>query len=234
MGITEFLQRYVDGYLLHDLENMATFTTPLDTDGAMGYSMMVITLAGMELLGNLLMPNTDPFKTDHSNDYFLNYWNNFFSSLYPAYKGLGRLFRQLIRHGIAHSFVGKPGIFIIKDKTTPSVSLDRERKVLCVNAVAFYRDFKNSYEKNVKTIIDGTAKSPPTNIQTMQSRLDSMIHQLVKDAEKEFRSLSDLDPSLGITVVNIVPTGSSGASEYPSPINAAPTGVLWITPPTEK
>jgi len=59
MKIDEFLLRVVDGYLLHDLENMATFTTQVGTVGAMGYPMLVSTLAGMELLGNLLMPNTD-------------------------------------------------------------------------------------------------------------------------------------------------------------------------------
>jgi len=49
MELREFLKTVIDGYLLHDLENMVTFTPKEGTDGAMGYPIMVEIIAGMEL-----------------------------------------------------------------------------------------------------------------------------------------------------------------------------------------
>src|SRR5713226_2228254 len=114
MELREFLKTVIDGYLLHDLENMVTFTPKEGTDGAMGYPIMVEIIAGMELLGALLMTDTIDFSTEgkDGNNYFKNYWDNYFSYLDPTYMAYRSLFRQLIRNGIAHNFVGKPGIFI--------------------------------------------------------------------------------------------------------------------------
>src|SRR5713101_2638674 len=158
MEIHEFLKKVIDGYLLHDLENMVTFTPKEGTDGSLGYPIMVSIIAGMELLGALLMTDTVDFSTEGKagNDYFNNYWDNYFSCVDPKYKAYRSLFRQLIRNGIAHTFVGKPGIFIIKDETAPLISPDQERYKLNVNAVVFYRDFKKSYEERVKPIVEDT------------------------------------------------------------------------------
>ena len=92
MTIEEFFTQFVDGYLLNDLKSMAAVTVPEgQTSGGVGYPMVSTTLAGMELLGELLMPNTDAFDGNKGNDYFLNYWDNYFAVQNHAYTGLGRL-----------------------------------------------------------------------------------------------------------------------------------------------
>jgi hypothetical protein len=126
MEIAEFLQTVVEGYLLCDLENMATVTTA-GTYGALGYSMMATTLAGMELLGSLLLPSADPFDPRKGNDYFREYWDDYLVKEEPVYEGLESLFRKLLRHGIVHSFVAKHGI-VIEKGSGRRVTIDLTRR----------------------------------------------------------------------------------------------------------
>lgn len=233
MDVEEFLKKVVEGYLFHDLESMAKVTVPPSTDGALGYSMMATTLAGIELLGSLLLPNADPYNPHKGDVYFLDYWDNYLVKEQPAYTGLGSLFRKMLRHGIAHIFLAKPGIFIEKGNGR-RVAIDTTRQELFIDCNVFYGDFQKSYSNHVRPIIDKTAKSPLTRVANMQSRLDSMITVYLQDANKAFSSLSNLDPSIhvvtsGIRIANINPRGSSRANEYPSP---APTGLI-LTPPLE-
>lgn len=226
MEIKEYLRTYIDGYLLHDLENMAKVATLTDTVGALGYPVVATTLTGMEVLGYLLTTTPEAFNPNFGQRYFLNYWDSYLVPVYPIYDGLGRLFRKLIRNGIAHQFVGKPGVFIGKDNTT---QVDRERKVLYVDALAFYEDFKHSYERQVKPIADDAAKPSPPNIQTMQLRLDSMLGVYTQEALEEFSNLSNQDqlPRF-IKTANLITLPDSNDSL--SSIHAAPTGVLWVPP----
>lgn len=89
MNIDDFFKQFVEGYLLGDLESMSEVVVkPGKTFGGVGYPMVATTLAGMELLGQLLMPNTDPFDQNKGNEYFLNYWNNYFSKNIQNIPGL--------------------------------------------------------------------------------------------------------------------------------------------------
>ena len=115
MKIEDFFRQYIEGYLLGDLENMSTLG-PLKGKnyGAVGYPMMSTVLAGMELLGGLLMPNLKPFDPRKGESYFLHYWDNYFAVENPTYASLGLLFRRLARHGINHVFLAKQGILVDK------------------------------------------------------------------------------------------------------------------------
>lgn len=219
MTIEEFLKRFIEGYLFHDLESMSEITLPEgQDDGAAGYPMIATILAGMELLGGLLIPNTDPFDPDRGNDYFLNYWNNYFVQQNPAYTGLGRLFRQLARNGIAHTFVAKPGIFVEKEGNK-QMSIDSSRQEIYINCNVFYKEFEDSYLKLVKPIVNGTVVSPSTSKANMQAHLDSLSLGYSTDSIKLFKVLPTLHSSINIVRRAQVPvspfyfsTGSSGAS----------------------
>ncbi len=198
MAIDDFLKRFVEGYLLHDLESMSKITLPAgQNDGAAGYPIIATVLAGMELLGNILMPNTDDFDPKNkSNDYFLNYWDNYFARQYPQYTGLGRVFRQLARNGIAHTFVAKPGIFVEKG-TYRQTSIDTTRQEIYIDCNVFYKEFEDSYIRLAKPIIDGAVSfsKPPTRV-TMQTRLDDINRVYSADSTRLFGGLpSPLDPS---------------------------------------
>lgn len=229
MNIDDFLERFVEGYLFHDLESMEKITLPDgQDDGAVGYPMVATVLAGMELLGGLLMPNTEPFNPRKTNDYFLNYWDNYFAKQNQAYTGLGRLFRQLIRHGISHTFVAKPGIFVEKGSNR-QMSIDTTRQEIYIDCNVFFKEFGESYRKLVRPIVDNTAVNPLTNKSNMQTRLDDLNRAYSNDSTRLFNNLPTLHPS----TVNIgrrsqapvspffPKTRSSGASPSFTPLHTS-------------
>jgi hypothetical protein len=174
---------------------METITVPAgQTSGGVGYPMVSTTLAGMELLGELLMPNIDAFDPHKGNDYFLNYWDNYFTIQNSAYRGLGRLFRQLMRNGISHTFVAKPGIMVEKG-TYRQMSIDITRQEVYIDCIVFFREFEDSYRKLVRPILDSTAASPKTTKQNIQTRLDDLATIYSNDSTKLFASLTALHTS---------------------------------------
>lgn len=221
MDIDRFLKQFVEGYLLHDLESMSKITLPDgQNDGAVGYPMVSTTLAGMELLGGLLMPNIDPFDANKGSDYFLNYWNNYFINENPAYTGLGRLFRQLMRNGISHTFVAKPGIMVEKG-TNRQMSVDTTRQEVYIDCNVFYKEFEKSYKNLVRPIVDGTTTSPSTTKAQMQSRLDDLSRVYSDDSVRLFTALPTLHTStintprrstVPVSPFFTSPVGISGAS----------------------
>ena len=198
MVINDFFKQFVDGYLLGDLQSMAGITVPQGkTYGGVGYPMVATTLAGMELLGQLLMPNTDPFDPNRGNDYFLNYWDNYFSKNNPAYTGLGRIFRQLARNGISHTFVAKPGILVEKG-TNRQMSLDTTRNEIYIDCIVFYKEFEESYLKLVKPIVDDVPGTFLTTRSNIQARLDNFGSAYTNDSIRLFSAL----PTLHISTIN--------------------------------
>ena len=215
MRIEEFLNKFVEGYLFHDLESMEKITLPTgQNDGAVGYPMVSTIMAGIELLGNLLIPTSDAFNPNLGNNYFLNYWNIYLTKQYPIYTNLGSLFRKLIRHGIAHTFVAKPGILVTKG-TNQQIKLDTPRQELYVDCNVLFNDFKQSYISLVKPIIFETSPYPLTTKANMQGRLDSMSARYSADANTEFTSLSGLNSAL--TTFFTPTTRVSGASTATTP-----------------
>jgi hypothetical protein len=192
MTIEEFFTQFVDGYLLNDLKSMADVTVPAgQTSGGVGYPIVTTTLAGMELLGELLMPNTDAFDGNKGNDYFLNYWDNYFAVQNSAYTGLGRLFRQLMRNGIAHTFVAKPGVMVEKG-TNRQMSIDRTRQEIYIDCNVFYKEFEDSYLKLVRPILDGSASARATTKDNMQTRFDNLSAVYSNDTARLFAALPTL------------------------------------------
>lgn len=199
MTIEDFLKKFVEGYLFHDLESMAKIELPDgQDDGAAGYPMVSTTLAGVELLGELLIPNTDPFNPTAGNAAFLNFWDNYLSVEYPCYTGLGRLFRQLMRNGVSHTFVAKPGIFVEKGSGRQT-SIDTGRQEVFVDCNVFFRELEDVYHKRVKPIVDSTASSPLTTKANMQTRLDNMAAAYSADTNRLFASL----PTPSSSVFNV-------------------------------
>jgi hypothetical protein len=197
LEINEFFDRFVDGYLLGDLRTMAEIKTE-PPFGGVGYPMMATTLAGTELLGGLLLPRSTPAaKTPakRGNQNFMHYWNHYFVEENQIYQGLGMLFRQLVRHGIVHSFVAKHNVWIERGTFKP-VSIYSQKKGLFVDCILFYRDFESSYLARVRPIVDGTSVSARTTKSEMQQRLASLEREDEETSGKAFGKLHDLHASL--------------------------------------
>lgn len=200
--IEEFLEKYIEGYLLCDLEKMAKIELdPSEQYGGAGYPMVASILSGMELIGGLL--STSAFIRTKGNCYFQDYWRNYLSKCCPRYNvpGLNSLFRNLVRHGLAHTFLTKMGILVTKNNASSHLAYENQKQnILIIDAVEFYEDFKNSYLGLVKPIAFQGLSSTTVTKNSMQDRLDEMLNQYLSDSIKYFGVLPPKQIPAGITV----------------------------------
>jgi hypothetical protein len=157
MPIEGFLKQFIEDYLLRDLDSMAAVSPPPGQTGACGFSMVLVTLAGCELLGALT--HTRPFHPRNGAEQFYHFWRN---GLYPNDRvraDLAPAIRKLVRHGLAHAFVPKPLILVTKNKGTKNhLSCDAEG-VLIVDCLTLAEDFRTAYEQFVKPKIQTGERS---------------------------------------------------------------------------
>ncbi|MFZ2975056.1 MAG: hypothetical protein WA055_00305 [Candidatus Moraniibacteriota bacterium] len=208
MKIEEFLKQNIEGYLFCDVEKMLEIKlNKSENCGACGYPIMMTILSGMELLGFLL--GNSSFEAKDGSEYFKNYWENYFCKFNKKYKieGLDRLVRDLIRNGLAHSFMTKPNILIYKDSKESIELIDKERGIISFEVGSFFSDFKNSYYKFVVN---------DANKNNMQKRLDNMIKEYSNNTKYFFKNFkmetwemkrSNLISGASVSVQAISPSG---------------------------
>lgn len=150
MNLDEFLYQYVEGYLFCDLQKMGDIKLIEGEDfGAAGYSMLTATTAGMELLGWLARDSETKFehKTWKSGQNFCYFWDNFFTKQNPKkYTSKGKLIYELVRNGLAHSYIAKPGILVTKGHPEYHMNISTEPYQLTIDVQEFIGDFKKVYE----------------------------------------------------------------------------------------
>ncbi|MDH4045616.1 MAG: hypothetical protein OEW06_14290 [Gemmatimonadota bacterium] len=143
----EFLEHDVEGYLFHDLRAMQGVTAPPDAPGGgLGYPLLITTLAGIELLGAIL--SRRPFNTNSGRQYFADYWHRFlYPSNQPPPPEIDVVY-QLARHGIAHNFLLKGPLGVVKGQ--PSHHLKHVGGRFLIDATQLANDLMFSYETRVK------------------------------------------------------------------------------------
>src|SRR5262245_56458097 len=115
MNISDFLERFVEGYLFRDLHSMASITLPKgEKYGAVGYPMVSTTLAGIELLGTLT--SEVGFTTGGGEGRFIRFWENYLYVSEPDRRPLAEPIYVLVRHGLAHMYMTKPTIVVTKHR----------------------------------------------------------------------------------------------------------------------
>jgi hypothetical protein len=217
--LNRFVDQVIEGYLFGDLRTMAVATPTVPPPfGGIGYPMLATTAAGIELLGLLLMPTGSRFDPNEGRKHFTNYWNEYLVPARPAYGGLGVLFYQLIRHGIAHSFSAKGNILVTR-AFRPSISLDRQTPALHIDCIGFYEDFEASYRRRAEAILGGRSPSPNTSVDQIRAMLDGLLGDQTKKAVAEFARLAPgLDSASNRPVAHILleegPNGPTGPSGY--------------------
>jgi hypothetical protein len=173
-----FLTRNVEGYLFKDLRAMSKIKLKKGQKfGGAGYPMVSAILAGMELLGGLLQEK--PFSTQPSAgfDYFNNYWDNYLSATLPKYRPFSTSVRKLVRHGIAHTYLTKTGVWLVKGNPSAhlEVILDSDNYYMIIDVQELFRDFAESYKLMVRPIVWDNQSRGIITKQTMQGRLKEMI-----------------------------------------------------------
>jgi len=201
MVTQEFLDKHIDGYLLHDLERMCEVRVFDNGFGACGYPMLMSILSGIELIGALNWEKAitpEMVQRGHSKKFFDNGWKMTFSNTKYLEKDNLQIFRKLIRNGLAHQFLSKPYISI--DKGQPSLHLQTKNGFFHVDSIEFFRDFSDGYKK---------IKNQMVNSVDCQNRLSDILTALTAESTK---ILSDVNSAKNETIFITSATPQSGTS----------------------
>jgi hypothetical protein len=142
----------LDEYLIGDIEKILE-------KGNIGYPCVMTILTGMELLGFLL--------SGDEKCAFNIFWNKLaqHNKIYKSNE-LRKIFRQVIRNGIAHDYFPKAGIYLHYDNPEKHLSMvENEKKALYVSCTALFQDFKELYDKIKKELILDEDKSYKNELQ---------------------------------------------------------------------
>ena len=147
MDLRDFLRTFVDGYLISDLRAMLAVRPTGDSRfGALGYPIVASTCAGIELLGTLSCEPKAAVDFNEGRRYFRWFWQNWMCTD-EGRRDLADPVYELLRNGIAHSFVGRPRVEVGRFGGSRDMHLTRKPRseVLHVDADALANDFVNAY-----------------------------------------------------------------------------------------
>jgi hypothetical protein len=212
--LEEFLQTNVEGYLFYDLRTMEND----DANGeGVAYPILMSTCAGIELLGALM--SGTPFKPFNlGRQFFGEYWRQ---TLYPApspYSTFGDATYQLVRHGIAHAFLLKGVIGVLRKDASRHFVRDAQG-FLVIDAVQLARDFVTSYETRVKPLLAAGAGGG-TGATGMRGRMEQQLTEM----EREYQGQALLHGSAFTAAPISSVTGSTTESVTPSGVQVPPLG----------
>lgn len=172
--IKEFLDKHIDGYLICDIQRMSEIKAFENGYGACGYPMLMSILSGVELIGILNYSTEISAKLFRSNSrtFFENGWTVLFSKN-AKYSGEStcKIFRDLIRNGLAHMYLSKPNIGITKSH--PEAHLQFEGNMFFVHPNELFNDFIKAYEKIKPDILKS---------QKCQSRLNEVLYLMTLES----------------------------------------------------
>jgi hypothetical protein len=166
--LANVLKVVVEGYLFGDLESMATEIKPKEI-GAVGYPMAMTVFSGSDLLGALTSDNGNRIQ---------EYWNTYMAQVNELYGDLGKIADDLFRNGIAHNYLSRPGVAVVRG--APDRHLKLTSDGLHFDCVELYRDFRRSYEDYAKPYIVNNA----TDAQQRLNKLTEHYHLKVRRVEQ--------------------------------------------------
>lgn len=159
------LENLIEGYLLGDLESMATEVQSKEI-GACGYPMVMAVLSGSELLGAM---TSDIAQGDRIE----SYWKTYMAKVDPLYAYLGKVASQLARNGIAHTYLTHLGVLVVRGNPRRHLTLSMSEELI-FDCLELHKDFRESYETRARPCI-------VENIQDAQRRVDALVqHDRIK------------------------------------------------------
>jgi hypothetical protein len=217
--IQEFLETWVEGYLIEDLKTLENVQLPEGKNyGAVGYPLVATVAAGIELLGALLLKGNG-----NAEQRFNYYWDKYLKKMDPAVYGVEahrELVRTLCRDGIAHIYLAKPGIIISKDGVRPAIVIDSRRTSARVDVLSLSRDLRRSYVDLVRPVVFD--QRDDTIATTMEKNLNAILQSTAMGSQAIFNKVpaSDLVTS-SFSMHSLMATGSPPGSPAPYPMTGA-------------
>ena len=143
--LDQFLEQFVEGYLLQDLQAMKAIPPPPgEVYGAVVYPLLMTALSGIELLG--VLTSTSTFDPENGRSCFVSFWKDYVYADGPASQRLGDLVYEFIRHPLAHSFLTKPMIVVTKSHDPGHLGQTADG-VFHIDALTLADDFEAAYKR---------------------------------------------------------------------------------------
>lgn len=155
MTLDEFLERFVEGYLFGDLRSMAPIKPPDGQYGGVGYPMVMTALAGVELLG--VLTSDEEFSPHSGRKRFREFWQSFLYPSQPARQEMAPLVYQLVRHGLAHTYMTKPVIEVTKAYHGEHLCRTQRGSII-LDALTLADELSEAYTQRLKPKIKGRFK----------------------------------------------------------------------------
>jgi len=197
MDLPGLLGTFVDGYLVSDLRAMLAVRPMRDCGfGALGYPIVASTCAGIELLGTLSYEPNTAVDFNEGRKYFTWFWQNWIHNDEMRRHLAGPVY-ELLRNGIAHTFVGRPRVEVGRFGGSREMHLTRKpgTEVLHVDADALAEDFVNAYEA-----LSSRIQADPRFCDHVAERLAEYVRLASKksDSQKDrIRKVSEQGRALG-------------------------------------
>jgi len=157
MTFDAYLEQFIEGYLLEDLNSMAPISLAEGKRyGAVGYPMVMTVLSGVEVLG--VLTSRAKFNSENGADRFGEYWRNYLYTDRPAVQRLDSLMYEFVRHGLAHSFMTMPMIRVTKYRDPGHLHRSPTSNVICVDALTLAEEFAQAYWRRLRPTIAGEFK----------------------------------------------------------------------------
>jgi len=194
--VANVLESVIEGWLLGDLESMATEITPKKM-GAVGYPMVMSVLSGSELLGAL---TSDVSQTNR----IPAYWENFLVRIDLRYGHLGDIASELARNGIAHSYLSHLGVVVTRGAGDRHLSLEGDEVVF--DCLELHAHFRRSYEEYARSyILD--------HVGDAQRRVDALLRYDQLKARSKIANLpAERFPQLLAPIPAAMTTATTAAS----------------------
>ena len=140
------LRALLDRYLLPDLRRLRSLPPDETGAGACLYPLALTLMASIELSGALLDDAAyDRGKNEH---YFSAYWQRMFSGRNVA-RDAGAVY-NLLRHGLAHLYLPKGDVGVVRDASAVVLVLDKEGR-RAVNVDALGADYEAACRRDFLT-----------------------------------------------------------------------------------
>lgn len=214
--LERFLERDVEGYLFWDLRAMQRqIALPGEPGGGLGFPLLMATFSGIELFGALLSPTAFSVKSGAGYGYFEAYWCSFlYPNLKPPAAEINVAYR-LARNGIAHNFMLKGPVGIVKGQSSFHLTHD-SGGTFYIDSSQLATDLINSYHASVKPHL-----SAP-NARVDPALMAARLGEILAAYESQANSLLPNHGAAGAVGIGTPSPGQpSGASGPTGPISSS-------------
>lgn len=182
--LDRFIEHDIRGNLFRDLAAMQKIEVT--------FPLLMSTCAGIELLGALL--SKSEFQVHNRNrTYFQLYWSTYLYCDSATSSDLAGDLYQMVRNGIAHGFVLKGSLAVLRMQPAMHLKSDAAG-VFCIDATQLASDFVSSFEREVPAILARSDGSPSRA--SMSQRFDEMCRKF----QFQVRDLSAYSPIVSPSV----------------------------------